>query len=40
MSNNPHLRHSPFEYLVTPRIDDEDPYENFKSRFDRIKKLQ
>jgi uncharacterized iron-regulated protein len=31
----------PFDYVwFTPRIDDEDPCEKFKSQFDRIKKAQ
>jgi uncharacterized iron-regulated protein len=32
---------SPFDYLwFTPRIDDEDPCEKFKSQFERMKKAQ
>jgi hypothetical protein len=31
----------PFEYVwFTPRLDDEDPCEKFKSQFDRMKKAQ
>ena len=31
----------PFDYVwFTPRVDDEDPCEKFKSQFDRLKKAQ
>jgi hypothetical protein len=31
----------PFDYVwFTPRVDDEDPCEKFKSRFDQLKKAQ
>jgi len=31
----------PFDYVwFTPRVDDEDPCEKFKSQFDRMKKTQ
>jgi len=34
-------RRSPFDYVwFTPRVDDEDPCEKFKSQFERMKKAR